>query len=78
VRRKLEADVKRLLFLRNRAAHHEPIHRRDLLEDLRRIERLTGAVHPVAERWISSRETLSIVAAKRPDKAPHPGRPFST
>lgn len=67
-RQQLEGDVKQVLFLRNRAAHHEPIHRRDLSADLNRALRLVGAVDPVAERWLRDRELLSTIIAKRPPK----------
>lgn len=64
--RQLESDAQQVLFLRNRAAHHEPIHRRNLSGDLHRALRLVAAVDPVAETWVRARERLSTVIAQRP------------
>lgn len=64
--RHVEGDVQQLLFLRNRAAHHEPIHRRDLQSDLRRSVGLAAAIDPVAGRWVARQETLSDVVARKP------------
>ncbi len=66
--RVLEGHVEQINFLRNRAAHHEPIHRRDLLSDLHRAIYVADCIDPVAGRWIRSRETLSDTLARRPDK----------
>jgi len=66
IRRVMEAHVEQLNFLRNRAAHHEPIHRRDLLTDLRRATYVAECIHPVAGDWIRSRESLSRIVARRP------------
>lgn len=63
----LERDVQTLLFLRNRAAHHEPLLRRDLADDLSRARRVMDAVDPVALTWLSTRERLSTTAAARPN-----------
>ncbi|GMA19874.1 hypothetical protein MM440_12430 [Arsenicicoccus piscis] len=65
--RLLEGHVEQINFLRNRAAHHEPIHRRDLLSDLDRAMYVAGCIYPVAGRWIRSRETLSSTVAQRPE-----------
>ncbi|MDO5696736.1 MAG: hypothetical protein Q4G51_02060 [Dermatophilus congolensis] len=65
-RRSIESDLQQLLFLRNRAAHHEPIHRRDLDADLARAIELLGCVDPTAAAWASNREMLSVVIARRP------------
>lgn len=62
----VEHDAQGVLFLRNRAAHHEPIHRRDLIDDLHRALRLAAAVDPVAEKWVRSRERITEIAAQRP------------
>jgi hypothetical protein len=59
-----------LLYLRNRAAHHEPIHRRDLMSDLERAIALLECVDPVAAAWCRGREAVSDVVARRPVKRP--------
>ena len=69
--RRARADVEKrledLLFLRNRAAHHEPLFRRDLVEDRRRALELLGWVDPEAERWLRRVGDLHVVHAVRPD-----------
>ncbi|NNG34925.1 hypothetical protein [Nakamurella aerolata] len=65
-RRQMESHAQQILYLRNRAAHHEPIHRRDLAADMRRALRLVGAVDATAESWVRSRERLTTVIAERP------------
>lgn len=64
--RVLEGHVEQINFLRNRAAHHEPIHRRDLLSDLGRAIHVAECIDPAAGHWIRSRETLSDTVARRP------------
>lgn len=65
-RRRVESDLEQLLYLRNRAAHHEPIHRRDLMADLERAIALLACIDPEAARWCRQRETVSAVALRRP------------
>jgi hypothetical protein len=65
-RRRVESDLEQLLFLRNRAAHHEPIHRRDLLADLRRCVELAGCIDAEAQTWVASRESVTRVVRKKP------------
>lgn len=68
--RQRRADVERILkglhLVRNRAAHHEPIHRRDLDKDLRDSVTVAGWVHPVGAEWITARSPLPRVEAVRP------------
>lgn len=66
VQREVESHVQQLLFLRNRAAHHEPIHRRDLRTDLDRALLVARYIHPVAASWLAARESMSEVLARRP------------
>ena len=63
---RIESDAQQLLFLRNRAAHHEPIHRRNLVVDLERALRLVATIDPVAEQWVRSCERITEVVAQRP------------
>ena len=55
-----------LLFLRNRAAHHEPIYRRDLRADLERAIALLACIDATAATWASQRESLSAVLQRKP------------
>ena len=66
VQREVETHVSQLLYLRNRSAHHEPIHRRDLHRDLDMALALVGYVHPAAREWLSATETLSALLLQRP------------
>lgn len=54
-------------LLRNRIAHHEPIHQRDLAQDEQRIFAITGWVHPEAEAWLRLQSRVSIVNGSRPE-----------
>lgn len=65
-RRRIESDLEQLLYLRNRAAHHEPIHRRDLRADLDRAIALLECIDPEAGRWARQREMLSSLIARKP------------
>lgn len=42
--RAVAGRLQQLTFVRNRAAHHEPIHKRDLIKDLRSATDLAGGV----------------------------------
>jgi hypothetical protein len=64
--REVAAAVQRLAFVRNRAAHHEPIHRRDLANDLESAAHLVGWITPDGEAWVRSRTTLHNVLSRRP------------
>lgn len=65
-RRQIESHAQQILYLRNRAAHHEPIHRRDLSADVRSAIRLVAAVDSTAENWLRTRERLTTMIAQRP------------
>ena len=64
--RTLEGHAQQLLYLRNRAAHHEPLHRRDLATDLERSLQLVRAIHPTAGAWVATRQQLEQVLQRRP------------
>ncbi|GAA1740911.1 hypothetical protein [Microbacterium paludicola] len=55
-----------LHFVRNRAAHHEPIHQRDLIKDYDLAVELAEWVAPAAARWVRKLSTLPAVVAARP------------
>jgi len=68
--RERRAEVKRRLqqlhFVRNRAAHHEPIHQRDLRRDHDYAIELLGWIHPSAAAWAASVASLPAVLDARP------------
>lgn len=61
-----EAHLQRLLFVRNRAAHHEPIHRRDLARDLTVAVELSGWICPDAAAWVAAMSPIRGVVQERP------------
>ncbi|NLG45918.1 hypothetical protein [Gordonia sp. (in: high G+C Gram-positive bacteria)] len=65
-RRAVERHLTSLAIVRNRVAHHEPVHRRDLCGDLRAGVELATWVHPEAGAWVASRSPLEAVIARRP------------
>ncbi len=64
-REQVERRLHNLMIVRNRAAHHEPIHRRDLARDFRDAVTVTGWVHPQGAVWLRARSDLLRVAAER-------------
>lgn len=64
--RLVETEVQQLHYLRNRAAHNEPLHRRDLAADVERASRLIGWIDPDAQTWLTSQERVSRELQLRP------------
>lgn len=64
--REIDQQLQQLVFVRNRAAHHEPLHERDLLEDLRAAEGLAGAVDPVAAKWLMRQSSIPGIMKAKP------------
>jgi len=60
-RRDVKAQLQRLRLLRNRAAHHEPIHSRDLRVDLQYLCQLAGYVSAELRVWVESHSLLPRV-----------------
>ena len=58
--------MQQLVFLRNRAAHHEPIHSRDLLRDNQIAIDLAAMIDPVAGEWVARRSAIPAVMAAKP------------
>lgn len=69
-RAEVEERLQRLAFVRNRAAHHEPIHRRDLLTDHEAAVELVGWICPDSARWIDLRSGVPGISAVRPIRLP--------
>lgn len=71
--RQVDRYLKNLLLVRNRAAHHEPIHRRNLGRDLDAAVAVTSWVDPNAGDWVADLSTLGrVVDAKPTLPAPAP------
>lgn len=64
--RQVDRNLKNLLLVRNRAAHHEPIHRRNLAQDLRASIEIASWVSPEAGDWVADLSTIADVVANRP------------
>ena len=58
--------MQRLHFLRNRIAHHESIHRRDLSRDHERLVELVGWICSDSRAWIAATSRTPAVIAARP------------
>ncbi|GGK99989.1 hypothetical protein JOE58_002767 [Curtobacterium luteum] len=58
--------LQQLHFVRNRAAHHEPIHARDLHRDHDYAIELLDWISPVAAEWAARTTSLRAVLATRP------------
>lgn len=62
----VEQRMQRLLFVRNRAAHHEPLHQRNLLGVVSDATALAGWISPDAAAWIQARERMTSVYGEKP------------
>lgn len=58
--------MQQLNFVRNRAAHHEPIHSRDLRKDLRSALDLAEWISPAAASWVANTTSLPSIISNRP------------
>ena len=65
-RQDVEHRLDNLTVVRNRAAHHEPIHKRDLGRDLRNSLELLTWINTEASAWASDVSTLSEIIASKP------------
>ncbi|MQA95364.1 MAG: hypothetical protein GEV11_12200 [Streptosporangiales bacterium] len=65
-RRDIADRVQRLHLVRNRLAHHEPVHGRDLAHDQADLLFVTRAICPVASSWIDTTSTLRQALRRRP------------
>lgn len=76
-RRPLHRDLQRLLGLRNRIGHHEPIHHRHLAADRRTVHRLLGYLSPAMQLWGQQEDRFSQLVSCRPDvrRIPRSRRP---
>lgn len=58
--------MQQLNFVRNRAAHHEPIHARDLSRDLQFAMDLAAWISPSAKSWVDATSSLSSIISSKP------------
>lgn len=65
VRRDVEDRVQRLHFLRNRIAHHEPIHQRDLQRDHADLLELVGWICDDSRVWIGAGSRTATVLSRK-------------
>ena len=66
IRADVETRMDRLHFLRNRVAHHEPIHRRELANDAAMILELALWMCPDTHIWMAGLSRIPDVLASRP------------
>ena len=66
IRADVEDRIQRLHFLRNRIAHHEPIHRRDLARDHDQLLDVVGWICSDSRTWVAARSRTPSVLAARP------------
>lgn len=66
-RRPLHQEFDEVRRFRNRIAHHEPIHRRDLVADHVRVIRLLGYVSPEYAAWVRLNDRVPDVLAHKAD-----------
>jgi hypothetical protein len=64
--RAVRARMQQLHFVRNRAAHHEPIHARDLDRDHDYAVELLGWIHPAAAEWAQDVTARRAALGARP------------
>lgn len=65
-RRAIAEPVERLHYLRNRIAHHEPIHRRALASDYADMLTIVGVICPHTRGWAEATSYVPAAHAARP------------
>ena len=66
IRADIDSRMGRLHFLRNRVAHHKPIHRRDLADDAALLMELVRWMCADTHGWMASLTRIPSVLASRP------------
>lgn len=66
IRADVEDRIQRLHYLRNRIAHHEPIHRRVLACDHRQLLEVVGWICSDSRSWVAARSRTPAVLASPP------------
>lgn len=62
-----ERRLQQLMFVRNRAAHHEPIHRRNLMRDHDRAVELVSWIDEDCAAWLVEQSPIPHLYGLRPD-----------
>lgn len=65
-RKLLHTELQRMLGLRNRISHHEPIHHRHLAADRETVHRLLGYLSPDRQQWSRRGDRFPEALACRP------------
>jgi hypothetical protein len=65
-RASIHEDIRQIRFLRNRIAHHEPIFKRNLLEDQIRLKRVISWRRTSIAIWIESYEKVTELLSSKP------------
>jgi hypothetical protein len=65
-RKSLAKDVAEIATLRNRISHHEPLLKRDLLDDYARVMRILEWICPATARWIKPHCRVPQLTRLRP------------
>ena len=66
VRTDIHDRMKQLNELRNRIAHHEPVHKRDLDGDSKIVAEIAGWISPDARKWIVANSRTREILDRRP------------
>ncbi|WP_416429992.1 hypothetical protein [Paenarthrobacter nicotinovorans] len=66
LRGQIYADLDAIILLRNRIAHHEPIFKRHLADDLKRVVELVDMRCAATAGWVRATETAGTVLRERP------------
>lgn len=65
-RERAERALASLMLVRNRAAHHEPIHRRNLWRDLNVANEVSSWIHPEGAAWVEYESPLPHILSEHP------------
>lgn len=66
LRKRIYSDLEAIRKLRNRIAHHEPIFRRNLVEEFNRILDLVRLRSPLVESWLVANQQVLQLASLSP------------
>lgn len=66
LRKTVHDDLEKLRLLRNRIAHHEPIFRRVLADDLQTTLALIGFRCPITANWVMNSQSASALIGNQP------------
>jgi hypothetical protein len=66
LRKEIYADLEQIRRLRNRVAHHEPIFKRNLIEDFNRIVHLVEQKSPLVASWMTGNQEAVRLISEQP------------